>query len=244
MKRKRIKKQRKERLFAQGLKKCPQCDKPKPLSEFTKDKYSKDELNYLCKEHSGERAKEDYEKNKEEILKQRKEYRDKPENKVKKAKYHKEHNSKPGNKIKKAKYDKEWHLKNREERLKQQKEYREENKQYQKEYARNRRKTDIDFKIRGYLRSRLWHALKGRNKSRPTMFLIGCDIDYLMYHIQEQFEPDMSWDNYGLWHIDHIKPCSSFDLTKESEQLKCFNYTNLQPLWAEENIRKGNRYES
>ena len=72
------------------------------------------------------------------------------------------------------------------------------------------------------------------------MFLIGCEIDYLMFHIQEQFTKGMNWDNYGLhgWHIDHKIPCAKFDLSKESEQLKCFNYTNLQPLWAIDNLKK------
>ena len=52
----------------------------------------------------------------------------------------------------------------------------------------------------------------------------------------------MSWDNYGEWHIDHIRPMASFNLQEQEEQLKCCHYTNLQPLWAEENLRKGNKY--
>ena len=79
-------------------------------------------------------------------------------------------------------------------------------------------------------------------KSLPTMFLIGCEIDYLIYHLQSQFTDGMTWANYGDWHIDHIKPCAKFDLSKTSEQLKCFNYTNLQPLWAEDNLRKYDKY--
>ena len=60
-----------------------------------------------------------------------------------------------------------------------------------------------------------------------------------MKHLQNQFKPGMTRDNYGLWHVDHIIPCASFDLTKLSEQEKCFHYTNLQPLWAIDNIKKG-----
>ena len=52
----------------------------------------------------------------------------------------------------------------------------------------------------------------------------------------------MNWNNYGEWHIDHIKPCSLFNLELEEEQLECFNYKNLQPLWAIDNIKKGNKY--
>ena len=62
-----------------------------------------------------------------------------------------------------------------------------------------------------------------------------------MYHIQNKFTEGMLWDNYGLWHIDHIRPCSKFDLSKPKEQRKCFHYSNLQPLWAIDNIRKGSR---
>ena len=76
------------------------------------------------------------------------------------------------------------------------------------------------------------------------MMLIGCEIDYLIYHIQSKFKYGMSWDNYGsYWELDHIKPCSLFDLSKKSEQLKCFNFKNLQPLTKLQNRRKGNRYE-
>lgn len=81
------------------------------------------------------------------------------------------------------------------------------------------------------------------------MFLTGCDIDYLMYHIQEQFTKGMSWDNHGRgnkgrkeWHIDHIRPCDSFDLRKPAQQRKCFHYSNLQPLWRDDNLTKGSKY--
>ncbi len=101
------------------------------------------------------------------------------------------------------------------------------------------------MKIKENLRSRLNKALEGKTKSLSTMFLISCDIDYLMYHLQSQFTKGMSWGNYGYygWHIDHIKPCAKFDLIKESEQKLCFNFKNLQPLWAIDNLRKGSKYD-
>ena len=52
----------------------------------------------------------------------------------------------------------------------------------------------------------------------------------------------MSWGNYGKWHVDHIRPCASFNLVNEEEQKKCFHYTNLQPLWAKDNLSKGSKY--
>ena len=95
------------------------------------------------------------------------------------------------------------------------------------------------------LRYRTWSALKGITKAESTLNLIGCSIEQLMEHIQKQFKPGMAWNNYGKggWHIDHIKPCAKFNLLDPEEQKKCFHFTNLQPLWALENILKSDKYE-
>ena len=79
------------------------------------------------------------------------------------------------------------------------------------------------------------------NKSNGTFKLLGCDIDFFIKYIETKFEEGMTWENYGRngWHIDHIIPCASFDLTKIENQQKCFHYTNLQPLWWFDNISKG-----
>ena len=73
------------------------------------------------------------------------------------------------------------------------------------------------------------------------MKLVGCNISELKKHLQEQFKKGMTWNNYGVkgWHIDHKIPCCKFDMTKEINRRKCFNYKNLQPLWAKENLKKG-----
>ena len=115
---------------------------------------------------------------------------------------------------------KEWRLKHRKEI---------------KKYYLIKRKTDMNFRILNSLRLRTWSALKGICKSKSTIKLLGCSIEHLKYHLESQFKLGMSWDNYGKWHIDHIRPCASFDLRKPIEQRKCFHYTNLQPLWAKEN---------
>lgn len=128
-----------------------------------------------------------------------------------------------------------------------QKRYREENKEKIREKDRirrlNRRHNDPNYRLKCYLRSRLWHAINEQKakKTNDTHTLVGCSIEELKQHLEKQFKEGMTWDNYGEWHIDHIIPCSKFDLTKKEEQLKCFNYTNLQPLWAEENIKKGDK---
>ncbi len=110
------------------------------------------------------------------------------------------------------------------------------------EYERKKLKTDMNLVLRKRLRSRLQGALKGITKSKSTMELLGIPhIDFFKTWIACKFKEGMTWENRHLWHIDHIIPCSSFDLTKPEEQAKCFHYTNLQPLWASENLSKGNR---
>lgn len=76
------------------------------------------------------------------------------------------------------------------------------------------------------------------------MELLGCPLDVAKNHIEKQFKDGMTWDNHGEWHIDHIKPCASYDLNIPEEQKKCFHYTNLQPLWANENLSKSDKWES
>jgi len=74
--------------------------------------------------------------------------------------------------------------------------------------------------------------------------MLGCTINELWIHLEKQFKQGMTRQNHGKWHIDHIIPCVSFDLTKPEEQSKCFHYTNLQPLWASENLAKGSKISS
>jgi hypothetical protein len=112
-------------------------------------------------------------------------------------------------------------------------------------YTRDRRKSDLEFKLRGDISSRTRSAIKrsGIKKTSKTIILLGCSIKELKFHLEKQFQEDMSWDNYGLWHIDHIKPCSSFNLLDPEEQKKCFHYSNLQPLWAKDNLSKSSYYQ-
>lgn len=112
---------------------------------------------------------------------------------------------------------------------------------------RQRRADDPQFRLGENLRGRVGSAIKkvDGTKCGKTLELTGCSIDELREHLESQFTEGMSWDNYGMygWHIDHIKPCAKFDLTVDSEQRECFHYTNLQPLWAEDNLRKAAKYE-
>jgi len=95
-------------------------------------------------------------------------------------------------------------------------------------------------KIAGAVRARLHTALRGNKKSAKTAELTGCSFEQLKAHLEKQFRPGMTWDNRGkVWHIDHIKPCAKFDLSLPDAQRACFQYTNLQPLFARENRVKG-----
>ena len=103
----------------------------------------------------------------------------------------------------------------------------------------NRRRTDPNFKILTILRGRIKDVLKGHSKSDSTINILGCTIEELWIHLESKFTEGMTRQNHGKWHVDHIIPCASFDLTKPEQQVKCFHYTNLQPLWALDNLKKG-----
>lgn len=110
-------------------------------------------------------------------------------------------------------------------------------------YTSTRRKTDIGFNLSILLRQRLSKAIKKGWKSGSSVADLGCTTEELKIHLESKFLPGMSWDNHGKegWHIDHILPLASFDLT-DLEQLRvAVHYSNLQPLWAEDNIRKSDK---
>lgn len=101
----------------------------------------------------------------------------------------------------------------------------------------------LNRKIGTNLRNRISIAIKNNQKSGHTLDLLGCSIKNFKGYLEKRFDKNMTWENYGsYWVIDHIRPCASFDLSKESEQKKCFNYTNLQPLTWSENSKKSDNY--
>jgi len=106
------------------------------------------------------------------------------------------------------------------------------NKQY-------RVKNKILYKIRNNIYTAIKRELGFKQSS--TVVLLGCSVQVFKDYIARQFKRGMSWHNHGKWHLDHIKPCVSFDLTKLSEQRKCFHYSNYQPLWAKDNLIKNKR---
>lgn len=124
------------------------------------------------------------------------------------------------------------------------------NKQKHLEANRNRSRlraqADPAYRLVMRLRTRIYNALRGRcPKADRSFSLLGTDRKGLLQHLERLFKPGMTWENYGYngWHVDHIRPCASFDLTDPEQQAQCFHYTNLQPLWASENLRKSRKWE-
>lgn len=109
-------------------------------------------------------------------------------------------------------------------------------------YSKARLKVDINFKLAKNIRCRLNKALKINQKVGSAIENLGCSIEELKAYLESKLQPGMTWDNYGLsgWHIDHIKPPSLFDLTDEKQLKDACHFSNLQPMWAKDNLSKSN----
>lgn len=107
---------------------------------------------------------------------------------------------------------------------------------YYREYDRRRRLVDPSFKLAKALRTRLSLAIRG--KAGSAVRDLGCSIEMLKSWLMYQFQPGMTWENYGEWEIDHVRPLSSFDLTNREQFIEAANWYNLQPLWAADNRAK------
>lgn len=197
---------------------CKRCDETKSHEAFYKNKRKKDGLQVYCKPCMKKENQVNYKKHKKSWNKRSNEYT-KTDNW---KQYHKEwemnkYNTNPE------------HRQNCIDRV----------------VANERKKLDTDptYKLIHNMRGRLRKAVKGYgDKYDTTMNLVGCNSTKLREYLEAKFTEGMTWENQGEWHVDHIKPCCSFDLTKEEEQRKCFHYSNLQPLWAEDNLKKGGKY--
>ncbi len=121
--------------------------------------------------------------------------------------------------------------------------WKSDNKDYIRNYNQQYYHDNIDniqYRLRRNLRIRLYQAIKGNYKAGSAVKDLGCSIEHLIKHLESKFADRMTWDNYGKWHIDHIKPLSKFDLANSSEWAVACNFMNLQPLWAIDNTRKLN----
>lgn len=216
------------------LKKCKQCNEEKDESLFPK-------TGRLCKACKKIYWAEYYQKNRTDI---RQAYADD-------SSYAKEYYQANKEKIKAKEVDPEWwadyYERNKARIQKQTNDYYHENKeavlQKRYKYRAKRYRTDINFKLAIRLRSRLSMAIRGKVKLGSAVKDLGCTLDELKIYLESKFQSGMSWDNYGQkdWHIDHVIPLASFDLTDKEQFLKACHYTNLQPLWAIDNLRKSDK---
>jgi Prasinovirus endonuclease VII len=140
------------------------------------------------------------------------------------------------------KYHADYRARHRDERRLYQSRWKRDERRRCPEKVRARaRNAGPDRQLAQRMRARIYGALKFNQctKGAATKALIGTSWKHLKAHLEAQFKPGMSWDNYGpVWHVDHVRPCAAFDLSRKSEQKKCFSFKNLQPLWARDNLIK------
>ena len=233
--------------------KCNQIVQWKRLDAKRKIKRKIDPAYY---EHERQLQKQWRKNNKERVKEFTKKAQSKESYKIKRKAWYKVYMSNPDNHNKRKEWERKWRsqdhvkakkklykLNNKEYIRKRMKEYtqRPEVKNRVRERIRYRLKNDPIFRLKSSIRTRIYLYIKRglAKKTLPTSVLIGCSWEFLKIHLEKQFKPHMSWANYGKWHIDHQKPMASFNLFKQKELLKCCNFSNLQPLWASENLSKG-----
>jgi hypothetical protein len=147
------------------------------------------------------------------------------------------------NNSKRKKYIKEYKEKNPEYTKKQKqksKQWLAKHPDYMNNWMKNKYKTDPNHKIKVVLQASLSTHL--HSKKENTIWYLGCTIEEFKKHLESQFIEGMNWENHGQfgWHIDHIKPINTFDLTDDKQLIECWHYTNLRPLWWEENLGRPN----
>ena len=211
---------------------CSKCKEEKMICNFGSYKRNKDGKRGSCKECESKESKEWRQNNPEKVKLQKERYLKKyPQKNLDRGKKYRENNP---------------------EKVRQRSDnWRKNNSGYSSlYYQKNKNKINIQilikkkndpiFKLQSHYRSKL-NKILGSKKDGKTFDIIGCTPQFLKEHLENQFTDGMNWDNHGLfgWHIDHIIPLSSANT--EEELYKLCHYSNLQPLWAEDNLRKGNK---
>lgn len=202
------------------MKTCSACKKEKYFVDFHKDKTKKDGYCNQCKICKINYLNIYYKENREKVNEKNRQY-NKKNKEYFKIRYKKN-----------IEYYKQYKQENK-EKIREQK----------REYSKKRRQTDILFKLTHNIRNLIYQSIKnnGYTKRSKTFKILGCNYEEFKLYIERQFKDGMSWENSGQWHYDHIYPVS---LAKDEEELIRLNhYTNFQPLWAEDNLRKGNKIQ-
>ena len=205
-----------------NIKRCKKCSVDKSILCFNFSTDGKFQVSAECKQCLNDYQKKYRQINSDKIAKKRKLYEHNNKDKIRyqrKLSYLK-------NKDKISTSYKEWYKKNKSK-----------NNEYHKQYIKKKRQDDVLFRIKCSLRARLSHFVKNKNKS--TLEYLGLSLDEYKEYLSKMFDKNMSWNNYGKWHIDHIVPLSS--AKNEKELIQLFHYTNTQPLWAKDNLQKSDK---
>jgi hypothetical protein len=153
------------------------------------------------------------------------------------------------NREKRLQYFSDWQKDNRDRLNDYHQKWREKNidkhREYKRKYEKHRKDTDPLYKLITNFRTAIWTVLKESNVDKYGHYfdILQYTPEELINHLEKQFKDDMTWDNYGIWHVDHKLPITSFDIQEmgDEEFMKCWCLDNLQPMWGEENIRKSNK---
>ena len=153
------------------------------------------------------------------------------------------------NREKRLQYFSDWQKDNRDHLNEYHQKWREKNidkhREYKRKYEKYRKDTDPLYKLINNFRTAIYQVLKENNVQKNDHYfdILKYSPENLIEHLESKFKDNMTWDNYGEWHVDHIKPISLFQITEigDNEFMSCWSLENLQPLWGEENIRKSNK---
>lgn len=225
--------------FKQGADKRRENRKRWNQSDLGKASRAKSRSKPEYKERKRKQSKEYYAR--PEVQERRKQYRLSPERRdAERARYERLKQD-PESVAKNKQAAREWRVKNRERFKELQRRWRDRNPGRVNEYIKRRYAEEPKFALAFKLRARVRQAIKasGASKSGRTEELVGCSIEFLRQHIERQFKGKMSWDNPDSFHIDHIVPVSSFDLTDIQQQRVAFNWQNMRPLSPKKNLSKG-----
>ena len=234
-------------------------EQQKKYREENKDKIK--ELNKKYRQENKEKIKEQQKKYYEDNKEQKKKYREENKEKLKELnkKYYEDNKEqikeqkkkyREENKEKIKELNKNYYEENKDKIKEYQKKHREDNKEKVKErenkYKNNRYRTDINFRVSKCIRRSIYRMFIGGVKTGKSMELLGCDINFIIEHLESQFTDEMNWENHGdIWHIDHIKPMAKFNnlSTCPIEQRLCSNWRNLQPLLVNDNLEKSDKWD-
>jgi hypothetical protein len=234
---------------------CSNCKNEKSFDEFTNDKSKKDGKYSTCKTCKKIAKKKSHEKNTVKRITDRIINKVQIENKkctkCKEDKiinnYSKCKSTIDGYsticKLCKSKKDKKYRETHKEQMKIRNKNYNANNREKKQKRKKERYNTDPNYKLTESIRSRINKCVK--TKSNSSKIYIGCSIDFYKKWIESQFTKEMTWENHGsYWHVDHVKPCASFDFSIEENIYTCFSWKNTQPLQIINNLQKNSKIDN